>query len=325
MGGQVVGGGVIVVVAVALWLVYLVPAWHGRHQYDATERDAVRLGRTLRALAETSQAPQEVQVELDVRGAADAQRVLRREQAAQQKTQRRAQAERERLTRKARAQRDRLITAALVERERERTLVRDAELERVRARRAAAARTPWARRSRARRRARLCVTVLAAAGLAAAGAGGWLWAAGGSTLPLWTGAAVVAVCAVLLVRMATVRRRAAAHARDAAVTSVPASAADASARVRSGVPELHMPDSRAWTPRPLPRPLTASAGSQASATVDAEDAREQLRQAAWDEPLRDRAAREAPVRLDTVRPVASDDDARIEQHVRELLRRRVAG
>ena len=40
MGGQVLGGGVIVLVAVLLWLVYLLPSWHSRHQYNAAERNA---------------------------------------------------------------------------------------------------------------------------------------------------------------------------------------------------------------------------------------------------------------------------------------------
>ena len=43
MGGQVLGGGVIVLVAVLLWLVYLLPTWHSRRQFDAAERNAVRL------------------------------------------------------------------------------------------------------------------------------------------------------------------------------------------------------------------------------------------------------------------------------------------
>lgn len=54
MGGQVLGGGVIVAVTVLLWLVYLLPSWHSRRQYDAAERNAVRLNQALRVLAETA-------------------------------------------------------------------------------------------------------------------------------------------------------------------------------------------------------------------------------------------------------------------------------
>ena len=38
MGGQVLGGGVIVLVAVVLWLVYLLPSWQGRHQFYAAAK-----------------------------------------------------------------------------------------------------------------------------------------------------------------------------------------------------------------------------------------------------------------------------------------------
>ena len=69
MDGQVLGGGVIVLVAVLLWLVYLLPSWHSRRQYDAAERNAVRLNQALRVLAETSETPEEVRVELSARTA----------------------------------------------------------------------------------------------------------------------------------------------------------------------------------------------------------------------------------------------------------------
>ena len=75
-----------------------------------------------------------------------------------------------------------------------------------------------------------------------------------------------------------------------------------------------------WTPRQLPRPLTGRAGSRAAAERDVADAREALRQAALDEAQRAEAERRRPPEL---RPAA--DDAEIEAHVRELLRRRAAG
>ncbi|HBS74340.1 MAG TPA: large exoprotein, partial [Microbacterium sp.] len=87
MGGQVLGGGVIVLVAVLLWLVYLLPSWNSRRQFDAAERNAVRLNQALRVLAETSETPREVRLELNARTAAAQQRLARqatqeREQAA---------------------------------------------------------------------------------------------------------------------------------------------------------------------------------------------------------------------------------------------------
>ena len=82
----------IVAVSVLLWLVYLVPSWYERRQYDAAERNAVRLNQALRVLAETSETPDEVRLELTARAA-----------QAQQREAKRALAERERLAKLAAA------------------------------------------------------------------------------------------------------------------------------------------------------------------------------------------------------------------------------
>src|SRR5690606_33074461 len=120
--------------------VYLLPSWHSRYQYNAAERNAVRLNQALRILAETSETPEEVRLELNARTALQQQRLAKR--AAAERTQ--AELERAR-----------------------------AELEAARAQRAAARALPEARRARARRRARLTTTVIALVALAAAGWGGW--------------------------------------------------------------------------------------------------------------------------------------------------------
>ncbi|MGH1549145.1 hypothetical protein ACRAWB_08230 [Leifsonia poae] len=90
MNGDVMGGGVIVAIAAALWLAYLVPVWLRRREYLATERNAVRLQQTLRILAETSELPDEVRMEATARTVAEQQRILRR---AEQKTLAHARAE----------------------------------------------------------------------------------------------------------------------------------------------------------------------------------------------------------------------------------------
>ncbi|HEY9309205.1 MAG TPA: large exoprotein, partial [Microbacterium sp.] len=118
MGGQVWGGGVIVLVAVGLWLVYLLPTWHSRRQFDAAERNAVRLNQALRVLAETSETPEEVRLELNARTA-----------AAQQRLAKRALAEREHAAleearvdlERARTEREVAEATARLERERART------------------------------------------------------------------------------------------------------------------------------------------------------------------------------------------------------------
>ncbi|WEK14874.1 MAG: large exoprotein [Candidatus Microbacterium phytovorans] len=314
MDGQVLGGGVIVLVAVVLWLVYLLPSWHGRYQYNAAERNAVRLNQALRVLAETSETPDEVRLELNARTA-----------LAQQKLARRAQAEREQLERDtARAEHEAAQARAAAEAAlaRQRVL---AEREQALALAAAAAQDPATRRARARRRARLLITVVAAAALALAGWGVLEITRAGSPAALVAGVVVAVVALLMLQRMAAVQRR---GLRRTAVVEV--------ARPVASVQDVSLATERAaWTPRELPRPLTASAGSRASALLDAAAAQEALRLAAVDEAMRERAERDAPPSIDTARrPAASTpdfarmgyvDDAAIEEHVRSLLARRAVG
>ncbi|RBO71458.1 hypothetical protein DSP71_16530, partial [Microbacterium sp. H6] len=145
MDGPVLSGGVIVLVAVLLWMLYLLPSWRGRFQYNAAERNAVRLNQALRVLAETSETPGEVRVELNARTA-----------LAQQKLAKRVQSERE-----------------------------AAALEALRQELAATRADPVIRRARARRRVRILATSSLLAGLIVAGLGVWqLLAAGGSAL-IW--------------------------------------------------------------------------------------------------------------------------------------------
>lgn len=75
------GGGIVLLVAAVLWLVYLMPSWAARRQYLATERNAIRLQQTLRILAQTAELPDEVRVELNAKSLAEAQRVARSEEA----------------------------------------------------------------------------------------------------------------------------------------------------------------------------------------------------------------------------------------------------
>ncbi|WP_322411735.1 large exoprotein [Microbacterium invictum] len=298
MGGQVLGGGVIVLVAVLLWLVYLLPSWHSRRQFDAAERNAVRLNQALRVLAETSETPAEVRLELSARTA-----------AAQQKLAKRAMAERE----------DAALEQARV------------DLERARAEKAAAKAAPEARQARARRRVRLVATSLGFAGLGLAGWGAWLTVSTGAIGALVGGLALVILSIAALAQMARVAARV---ARRSAASAVPV------ARTAPIVQDVPLPVARqraAWAPRELPRPLTVSAGSQAAAVRDVEDAREELRQAAVAEALRVRAEAAQPPSIEVARAARAAqtgpdfarmgfvDDAEIEDHVRRLLQRRAAG
>lgn len=68
----------LLVVAAILWLVYLVPLWLKRNEYYATERNATRLGQTLRMLANTSEASDEIKAELKARSIAKKEREAER-------------------------------------------------------------------------------------------------------------------------------------------------------------------------------------------------------------------------------------------------------
>ncbi|KQZ06059.1 hypothetical protein ASD19_13240 [Microbacterium sp. Root53] len=298
MDGQLLGGGVVVAVAVLLWLVYLLPTWQSRMQYNAAERNAVRLNQALRVLAETSETPEEVRVELNAR-----------EAAAKQKLARRLQAERTRLSvEQARLQAEKDLVA--LERQR-------MELARQRS-------APAVRQAKARRRVRLVATALSVVGLAGTGFGVWALLAGWGALWLSLGAGAAVVGALVLQRMAAVQARAARRAVARPVVQ----------SVRRSAPGTLIDEAdRGWVPRPLPAPLSTTSGSRAQAARAERDAREALRRAAQEEALRARAEqlRPAPVPIETARPAAAAspfarmgyvDDAEIEAHVRELLARR---
>ena len=320
MGGQVLGGGVVVLVAALLWLVYLLPTWHSRRQFDAAERNAVRLNQALRVLAETSEMPGEVRLELNARTAMAQQRLAKqamaqRELAALED----AKVDLER----ARTERASAEAAARVDVERAR-YERAAAEAMARAELAAARAVPAARQARARRRLRLSATIVALAAIGLAVWGAIETVLTGSQLWLWTGVVVAGAAGLLLQRTSRVGARAAARTTDAA-TRAPAHLQDV---------ELER-EPREWAPRELPRPLTASVGSRASAVLEAEAAREALRQAALEEAMRERAAAQRPPSIDTARVARSAgtdyagmgyvDDAEIEAHVRDLLSRRASG
>ena len=80
MNSDFLGGGLVFAIAATLWIVYLIPTWLRRHTFDVTERNAVRLQQTIRALAETTELPTELRVEASARAVAEQKRVLREAQ-----------------------------------------------------------------------------------------------------------------------------------------------------------------------------------------------------------------------------------------------------
>lgn len=289
MDGPVLSGGVIVLVAVLLWALYFLPSWRGRHQYYTAERNAVRLNQALRVLAETSETPDEVRLELTARTALQQQRLAKRVQAEKE----------------------------------------NAELERLRSELAATRRDPLVRQARARRRTRLTASVVLVPGSAAIGLGIWQFIAAGGWMLAAVGAVMTALAVTVLVRMAQVARRAVGHVIRT----------DAAPQAERVAPPLHDQGPASWTPRALPQPMVAMAGSRAQAARAQIDAQDERRRAARRAELRRRAeelAPPAPVVLPAA-TAASDaedspyarmglvDDSEIEAHVRQMLARRAAG
>jgi hypothetical protein len=148
---------------------------------------------------------------------------------------------------------------------------------------------------------------------------------------LSVGGAVLVLALILLQRLSRVAARATARPIAAASERAPIEVQDFAAAAPAPRPT--------WTPRELPRPLVASAGSRAAAVVDEQLAREALRAAAREQVARDIAAAQAPTPIDVARPAAEAsrpapspyasmgyvDDAEIEDHVRRLLDRRASG
>jgi len=289
MNGPVLSGGVIVLVAALLWLLYFLPSWRGQHQYDAAERNALRLNRALRVLAETSEAPREVQLELNARTA-----------LAQQKLAKRLQSDRE-----------------------------QADLQRLREQLAATHADPAFRRARARRRTRLVAAVMFVLALAAAGLGVWQLVAGGSAVLVWIGGAVALLALLMLQRMAGVARRAARRVARLGTAAVVEESPVREAELHDQGPRTWTPrtlpeplssvaGSQAYAAR-----ATIDAQTLAREAARAAELQRKADELAPQAPVElpaPAAAQESPyARMGYV------DDAEIEAHVRRLLAQRAAG
>ncbi|KQR43986.1 hypothetical protein ASF82_10515 [Frigoribacterium sp. Leaf164] len=240
MGLESWGGGVVLALVAVLWLVYLVPTWHRRQEYLATERNAVRLQQTLRILAQTAELPEEVRIEANARSVADAQRILRQEEGKREALRRAHEAARQRaLTRE-------LAAAAPVLR--------------------AADHDPALAARRLRRSRLVSTLVLVASGLAvvvgvASFASAWLLAVAG----LVFGAGSVAV----LSQLAAVSRARARRQRVVAPAGEAQPLRDFSDGFTSAPAEDAAPASRSWTPVAVPAPLYLRRGRQRPAAAPA--------------------------------------------------------
>lgn len=311
MGGQILGGGVIALVVVMLWLIYLLPTWYARVRDNAAERNAVRLNQALRVLAESSEASDDVRIQLSSREVARQRRLVKKleaEDARLQAEYERAETQRRREEHEEKLERTRQDAQAA-------RLARAIEAEERKRELEALKQDPRVRLQTARRRGRLAATATTVAGLAAVGVGAWQLFATGAWVWLAIGVAVTLLGMLALRRMAAVAKRASRALRTAPV-------AVQTVRERPE-PVLLNPEDRGWTPRRLPTPLTATAGSRAADEVAAAGAREKLEQAAREEAARQRIAARLPQPISIAE--RREEDAEIERRVREMLARRAVG
>lgn len=254
MGVESVGGGAVIALAAALWLLYLMPTWIRRRQYIATERNAVRLQQTLRILAETAEVPEEIRVETTAKSVAEQHRALR---IAAQKAEAVARA--------------REASAA-------RTLSRKHEAPREPRQKAAAVQALAASRLR---RSRLMASLVLVVSVVIIGFGLGEAFVSANWWPLATGAVGVFVALGFLQRVATVtaaRRATQAVDRTVAVAAPIQSFTDW---------QRSEPARPTWTPVPLPKPLYLSRRDSDQVAVAATAQRDLIAAAARaDEALR---------------------------------------
>ncbi|MBX3311457.1 MAG: hypothetical protein KF916_00950 [Microbacteriaceae bacterium] len=81
MNPEALTGGLVIAASAALWIIYLLPGWIKKREYNTTERNAVRLSQTLRIMAETSEVPEAVKAEISARSA----KLLAAEHAAKER------------------------------------------------------------------------------------------------------------------------------------------------------------------------------------------------------------------------------------------------
>ncbi|WP_104081893.1 hypothetical protein [Cryobacterium sp. Y11] len=272
MSNEALGGGVMVAVAAVLWVAYLMPTWSRRKQYQATERNAVRLQQTLRILAETAEVPRQVRLEATARTVAEQQRILARSE----------QSERAEAQAVADAARDVRRAAAAV----------------------AASATPRLPESPVSklhrlRRFRGLVSLILLAGFVLAVAGIAPALAGSFTALVGGGVTMVAAFGILG-RLATV-------ARSARVVRAPV---PISLPVLIGQPfePVYLEETPVipptWTPQPVPRALHLSRGSIAQTAMASVEAANQLRKAAAEGEVTRRTAALAEEANRAVTPIA---------------------
>lgn len=280
MSGEVLGGGVMVAVAALLWVAYFMPTWARRRQYNAMERNAVRLQQTLRILAETAEIPAQVRLEANARTVSSQQKILAQAEA-------KARAELKVSTNAAIAARRAAVVKAAASMPSPTT---------VSASRSAAAgsRAPQvapdiAQTSRRRLRIqRARRTLLLFVGLVSMVAGVVVGVASGSWILLALGALASATALGGLSRLAKVARAERLAAQQ--VVTAPAVVRQRVQRFEPVQLDEAPVAAPTWTPNPLPRPMYLTRGSALQTAMASVDAGAELRRAASEAELARRAA-----------------------------------
>jgi hypothetical protein len=275
MNSEALGGGVMVAVAAALWVAYLMPTWARRRQYLATERNAVRLQQTLRILAETAEVPEPVRLEANARTVSAQQRLL------------------------AQAEEDARVEAKLAT-DAARAARRHAAAEAAAARHAMVAAIPAspALVLRRLRRKRALSSLVLLAGLVTLASGLVPVVLNGSWLVFGIGAVAVVVAFASLSRFARAARAARVVVAAPRVEHVEAPRLEPVRRPAA----RRAPAAQTWTPQPVPRPMYLSRGSIAQTAMASVEAANELRRAAAEAELARRAEALAPQR--DVTPIA---------------------
>lgn len=251
-------------IAAGLWFLYLLPNWRRRREFLATERNATRLQRAIRVMAEAAEAPDELQLEANAREAVRQERLLaqeRRRAEALSRAEVRAAAVRARAAEAHAAELERAarrpVPAAIV--------ARGAD--------AALAAVTIARLRRTRRMS----GVLLLLAVAVAAVQIWLMVSTGAVVGSWL---VLAGSALVVGVALRLQARAAARIRS---LSRPEAAPVPRRRTTQPLIDVELPEAaptREWTPVPVPKPLYIERGEAPRVPVVPPVSAEQLLRAA---------------------------------------------
>lgn len=281
------GTAIMLALAAVLWFLYLLPSWMRRREFLATERNATRLQRAIRVLAETAEAPDELRVEANAREVARTERLLAQERRRVEAATRAEVHAAELRARAAEAQAAEIARAAR----------RSAPAPTTRAAQASAAEVPTLLAFARLRRARRLAGLLLLAAMTAGAVQLWLMATTGIVIGSWL---VVAGCALAAGVSVRLQRRIADRAHSLATAPATHTRRTASALIDAETPEAQ--PARAWTPVPVPKPLYLERGEAPRVSVVPPVSAEQLLRAAAEEAERALVAAHAEPEVVAFRP-----------------------